>query len=151
MSYDAVPLSPDNFEGAGVYTLHYGGDFEAYRDLGDSPIYVGQARSVHRRLSDHARSIGQAENLQLTDFKCRWLILESVWIGLTEENLIAEYRPIWNAIRGFGNHDQGQTRNSQRRSQWDTLHPGRPWAMRQQDRPGGRNEVLEAISQHRLT
>ena len=77
------------------------------------------------------------------------LVLAPVWLGLTEQILIDQYRPVWNAIRGFGNHDQGRTRNAQRRSQWDTLHPGRAWAALQQDLPGGRDDVLAAIRQHR--
>ncbi len=149
MSYPAVPLPPETFEGHGVYILHYRGDFAAYANLGETPIYVGQARDVYRRLTEHARSIEQVENLNLTDFECRWLILAQVWIGLTEDTLIGEYRPIWNAIRGFGNHDQGRTRNAQRRSPWDTLHPGRPWAAAQQEPPGGRDDVLAAVRQQR--
>lgn len=135
--------------GTGVYTLHYRGDFEAYGGMGETPIYVGQARSLASRLRDHARSIDHAENLILADFACRWLVLAPVWLGLTEQILIDQYRPVWNAIRGFGNHDQGRTRNAQRRSQWDTLHPGRAWATLQQDLPGGRDDVLAAIRQHR--
>ncbi|GAC69556.1 Eco29kI family restriction endonuclease [Gordonia soli] len=37
--------------------------------------------------------------------------------------------PVWNAlVDGFGNHDPGRGRRAGRRSLWDTLHPGRPWA-----------------------
>lgn len=31
---------------------------------------------------------------------------------------------------GFGNHDPGGGRRDQRRSAWDTIHPGRSWAER---------------------
>ena len=82
-------------------------------------------------------------------FDCRWLVLAPVWIGLTEQILIDEYRPVWNAIRGFGNHDQGTTRRAQKRSQWDTLHPGRPRAASYQDLEGGVGAVLSAILSHR--
>lgn len=149
MGYPAVPLPPADVSGTGVYTIHYHGDFEAYADLGDAPIYVGQARSLASRFRDHARSIEQAENLRLADFGCRWLVLAPVWIGLTEQILIDEYDPVWNIVRGFGNHDQGRTRNAQRRSSWDTLHVGRPWAALQQEMPGGRGVVLAAIRAHR--
>lgn len=137
MSYEAVALPPEDAIGRGVYTLHYHGPFDAYAGLGDTPIYVGQARELRTRLSEHARSIDQSQNLDLQDFNCRWLVLEPVWIGLTEQILIDEYRPVWNAIRGFGNHDQGSSRRTQKRSQWDTLHPGRPWAAINQDLEGG--------------
>ena len=43
--------------------------------------------------------------------------------------LIRHFQPVWNqVIDGFGNHDPGKGRNQQRRSVWDTLHPGREWA-----------------------
>ncbi len=149
MSYEAVALPPEDAIGRGVYTLHYHGQFDAYAGLGDTPIYVGQARELRTRLSEHARSIEQSQNLDLQDFDCRWLVLEPVWIGLTEQILIDEYRPVWNAIRGFGNHDQGSSRRTQKRSQWDTLHPGRPWAAINQDLEGGVDSVLDAIRHYR--
>ncbi len=151
MGYPAVPLPPDPEEvvGRGIYTLHYRGQFQAYAGLADTPIYVGQARNLRSRLGQHTRSIEQAENLDIDDFDCRWLVLAPVWINLTEQILIDEYSPVWNAIRGFGNHDQGTTRRAQKRSQWDTLHPGRPWASSYQDLEGGVEGVLEAIRRHR--
>ena len=150
MEYPAVALPPEDVTGRGVYTIHYLGDQEAYAGLGGAPIYVGQALSLQSRLRDHARSIEQAANLKLNDFTYRWLVLAPVWLGLTEEILISQYRPLWNFIRGFGNHDQGRTRNAQQRSQWDTLHPGRPWAAQQQELSGGRDAVLAAIQRHRV-
>ncbi len=151
MGYPAVPLPPDPEEvvGRGIYTLHYRGQFQAYAGLADTPIYVGQARNLRSRLGEHTRSIEQAENLDIDDFDCRWLVLAPVWINLTEQILIDEYNPVWNAIRGFGNHDQGTTRRAQMRSQWDTLHSGRPWASSYQDLEGGVEGVLEAIRRHR--
>ena len=149
MSYPAVSLHSEAVVGRGVDTVHYRGRFHAYEDLADTPIYVGQARDLRTRLAQHARSIEQAENLDLRDFDCRWLVLAPVWIGLTEQILIDEYRPVWNAIRGFGNHDQGTTRRAQKRSQWDTLHPGRSWATSFQDLEGGVGAVLSAIRRHR--
>ena len=149
MEYPSVALPPATFVGAGVYSIHYRGDFVPYTDLGETPIYVGQARQVHNRLREHARSIEQARNLKLGDFECRWLVLAPVWMSLTEDILIAQYNPIWNAIRGFGNHDQGRTRWAQQRSQWDTLHPGRPWASQMQDLVGGDTAVLKSTQQHK--
>ena len=151
MDYDATDLPPDPpFDGAGVYTLHYGGDFEPYIDM-NGPIYVGKAdRALHRRLTEHAVSIDSAENIDLTDFGCRWLVLEPIWIGLTEQILIERYRPVWNnAVKGFGNHHQGRTRVTQQRSQWDTLHPGRAWAANYRDREETMAALLERIERHR--
>ena len=147
MEYPPISLPPEqSFDGAGVYTIHYHGTFDAYEGMGDEePIYVGKAENpgkrqgrqaskslsptLHRRLVEHAESIRRAENLDLRDFRCRWLVLDPVWIGLTEQVLIAKYRPIWNVVvDGFGNHDPGSGRRNQKRSPWDTLHPGRQWA-----------------------
>ena len=50
-------------------------------------------------------------------------------IGTVEAALIRQYTPIWNScIDGFGNHDPGSGRYDQAKSDWDILHPGRPWA-----------------------
>ena len=159
MDYPAEPLPPpEAFIGPGVYTLHYSGPFSAYGGMHPKqPIYVGQAietkakrRPVYQRLTEHQRSIEEAENLDIQDFACRWLVLDAVWISMTEQILIEQYRPIWNTIvPGFGNHNQGGTRNSQERSFWDTLHPGRAWAMRQQDNRVSAADILRQVAAHR--
>ena len=166
MDYPTDQLPPaDVFNGAGVYTIHYSGAFDAYSNIGDIPIYVGKAdmpgkrqgktryrgpaRVLHRRLTEHSRSIDSADNLILADFGCRWLVLDPVWIGLTEQMLIAEYRPLWNAVvDGFGHHDQGKTRRSQERSRWDTLHPGREWASHQRPNVNTVDTIKGAILEH---
>ncbi len=166
MAYQPDELPPsETFDGAGVYTLHYLGRFPAYADLGvDRPIYVGKAdppgrrqgrsavartsAALYQRLAHHARSVAAVTNLELLDFRCRWLVLDPVWIGLTEQVLIPEYRPNWNvAIDGFGNNDPGKGRRNQRRSQWDTLHPGRDWASNLQDRVETDMDILHLISE----
>lgn len=165
MEYSADPLPPsESFEGAGVYTLHYVGDFSPYDQIGpETPIYVGKAdppgrrqgrtasaqslmNVLSRRLQEHAESINAATNLKLPDFQCRWLVLDPVWIGLTEQVLISEYQPIWNGVvDGFGNHDPGGGRRNQRRSRWDTLHPGREWALNLRDRGETVAEIVATI------
>ena len=153
MSYEVASLPPDPpFEGAGVYTVHYFGPFEAYAGL-RSPIYVGKAdKGLYARLKDHAASIQAADNLSAEHFGCRWLVLEQIWIGLTEQILIERYNPIWNhVIKGFGNHDPGRGRWGQRRSQWDTLHPGRNWAARLQEGRESAENLLQRIAVHRNT
>ena len=164
MEYPAEALLPsEDFDGAGVYTLHYIGVFLAYANLGENtPIYVGKADPpgrrqgrrasnssatvLYRRLLHHAESIESADNLHLQDFRCRWLVLNPVWVGLTEQVLIAEYQPLWNvSVDGFGNNDPGRGRWNQRRSQWDTLHPGRQWAFNLQDRGETSDDVIATI------
>lgn len=164
MGYPADELPPDPFSGAGVYTIHYFGAFDAYANVGDAPIYVGKAdmpgkrqgtrsgrsaRVLHRRLTEHSRSIDSADNLTLTEFGCRWLVLDPVWIGLTEQLLIAEYRPLWNVVvDGFGHHDQGRSRRAQERSRWDTLHPGRQWASHQRPNADTVAAIKKAVGEH---
>lgn len=126
--------------------------------IGNMPIYVGRAlpKGVRRgaagldgatkdtvlfdRLREHANSIRAVEryaaqtenhNLRLSDFFCRYLIVDDIWIPLGEALLIGHYRPLWNVqVDGFGNHEAGSGRRDQARSSWDTLHPGRGWALR---------------------
>jgi hypothetical protein len=83
---------------------------------------------LFNRLKAHAKSISQAQNLNLADFVCRHLVTDDIWIPLAEALLIEKFKPVWNRlIDGFGIYDPGK-RRPQERSKWDTLHPGRPFA-----------------------
>lgn len=142
----------------GVYGLYYFGDYELYTPIAeknkisaDQPIYIGKAvssgkrtgllnknqdaGSVLARLWEHARSINAVNNLKIDDFQCKFVFLgknEEDLIEVLEARLLKKFQPLWNApcLAGFGNHDPGSGRHMQQRSPWDTLHPGRPWAMR---------------------
>ena len=159
--WPAVALPPDELtEGAGVYALYYSGSFAAYEGMGeDEPIYVGQAvhtkakpRPLRQRIGEHAQSIDSAENLDLADFRCRWVVLDPVWIGMTERVLIDEHRPIWNdVLKGFGIHAPGGGRKGQARSLWDTLHPGRGMAARLPPRMESADDLMELVAAHRET
>ncbi len=143
--------------GAGIYAIYYSGKFGAYKRIctnknKEIPIYVGKAippgarkgnfgldgnpgAVLYRRLNEHAESIDQAENIEIEDFQCRYLVVDDIWIPLGESLLIAEFSPLWNQlIDGFGNHDPGKGRYQQIRSRWDTLHPGRTWAYKCRER-----------------
>lgn len=88
-----------------------------------------KSSALYERLADHAGSAEVATNLDLADFECRYLIVDDIWIPLAESVMIARTRPLWNRlVDGYGNHDPGSGRYGQQRSQWDTIHPGRPWA-----------------------
>jgi hypothetical protein len=163
---DIAPLPPAPFNGAGIYVIYYVGSFKPYvriakENKGEKfgwPIYVGKAIPkgarkggatfdpgsvgpvTTNRLEEHAQSIQSAENLEISDFFCRYLVVDDIWIPLGESLLIQRFRPIWNTcIDGFGNHDPGSGRYQQKRSPWDVLHPGRPWAGR--CAPSEKNEV----------
>jgi len=145
------PLPPTQpFEGSGVYAIYYHGGFRAYSLLVSMdtppPIYVGMAvptgarkgghvpsagRELFQRLKQHSKSIEQSENLDLADFRCRYLVVIPVWITLAERFLVEHYRPVWNVVvDGFGNHDPGAGRRAMKKPRWDILHPGRSWARR---------------------
>lgn len=154
------PTTP--FVGAGVYAIYYVGKFLPYRVIADAnrrdysaPVYVGKAvpaggrtggdldlphgQALYARLKKHADSIKSAKNLSLTDFYCRYLVVDDVWIPLGERLLIQLYKPIWNGpVSGFGSNVPGKNRPG-KRSAWDTIHGGRYAA--QEFKPGLKTEA----------
>ncbi|NHZ65295.1 Eco29kI family restriction endonuclease [Massilia genomosp. 1] len=148
------------FEGAGIYAIYYTGDFQPYQQVSRLnrdgkfllPIYVGKAipagarrgadlelaagKVLQKRIKEHAESVRAADNLDIDDFHCRFLVVDDIWIPLGESLIIGRFKPIWNAlIDGFGNHNPGKGRLAGKRSRWDVLHPGRGWVMNYADRP----------------
>ncbi len=150
---------PETFLGTGVYALYYIGQnplYERYAEFNrlaySYPIYVGkavpkgwrqsrtsdsaltQSRELHNRLREHSRNITVGAELSIKEFMCRFVIFEdeaSDMIGTIEAALIKLNQPLWNvALDGFGNHDPGRGRYEQAKSDWDVIHPGRPWAER---------------------
>ena len=174
----AEPLSAlppaQSFPGAGLYGLYYLGSFPAYAPIvpparapGEVPIYVGRAiprgaRSgaegllptttepvLYQRLCQHASSLQNAENLRIEDFRCRYLVVDDIWVPLTEALMIQHYQPVWNrALQGFGNHDPGAGRRIGARPDWDEVHPGRPWAASQAPARRSAMESLTKIGLH---
>lgn len=171
---EPVPLDDvKTFYGAGVYALYYTGGFSAYAELAAAnaeslvqPIYVGKAvpkggrrglealshtdtKALWSRIREHANSVRAAENLDITDFYVRWLVVEDIWIALGESAMIRRYRPVWNAILdGFGNHDPGRGRVNGKRSMWDTLHPGRSWATKFPAREDTAGQIAQDVTQY---
>jgi len=168
------PLPPEPFVGAGVYALYYDGSFLAYRLLTQinrdgqfrCPIYVGKAipagarkgglglevdhgQALYKRLSEHAESISAAQNLDISDFHCRFLVVDDIWIPLAESMMIERFKPLWNLVLdGFGNHDPGKGRYSGMMPQWDCLHPGRTWAVRMSPCASTQEQLSEQIKVH---
>ncbi len=165
-------LSPMvRFTGPGVYALYITGSHDFYGSIANAnriecklPIYIGKAvpsgwrqgriassesPALYFRLAEHARNISQVSNLNLKDFRCRFMVLrgaESDLINTVEANLIRLHNPLWNSIvDGFGNHDPGRGRYEQAISEWDTLHPGRLWALRLKGIPPSRDLILHKI------
>ncbi|ARN50379.1 Eco29kI family restriction endonuclease [Pseudomonas aeruginosa] len=156
------------FEGAGIYAIYYTGGFAPYAQVSRLnadgkfmlPIYVGKAvppgarmgaslelaagKVLHKRLKEHAESIKAAENLDIKDFHCRFLVVDDIWIPLGESLIIARFTPVWNSlIDGFGNHNPGKGRHAGMRPRWDVLHPGREWAMRLAERPETQAQIAQ--------
>ena len=149
IAQDRVPLSTlEKFYGAGVYAIYYVGPFATYRAISkkEHPIYVGKAdptddkatnamqqgTKLWARLNEHKKSISKAPSLDLNDFECRFLVVASGWQKAAEEYLIRLFRPIWNneinLVFGIGKHGDAAETRGNKRSPWDTLHPGRAWA-----------------------
>ncbi|MEO0438386.1 MAG: Eco29kI family restriction endonuclease [Pseudomonadota bacterium] len=161
----------DGIIGAGVYAIYYTGDFELYAPIAQAnragqfrqPIYVGKAipkggrkggigtdagtgTALRSRLRQHAASVDQADNLSLSDFLYKCLVVDDIWIPLGENMLIENFRPVWNmVIDGFGNKDPGNRRATQYKSSWHVLHPGRSFAYKLADGPTTSSEVQERL------
>ena len=137
------------FYGSGVYAIYYVGKFKPYLPISktETPIYVGQAApsisnarnpteqgdKLSSRLIEHSKNISRANStLSLSDFEFRTLVVQSGWETAAEDYLIHLFRPIWNSetqlVYGLGKHGDAATTRSNKRSPWDTMHPGRVWA-----------------------
>lgn len=164
------PLSaiPD-FYGAGVYAIYYKGDFAPYEPLSgtDHPIYVGKAdpdnqaakdavsqgTKLSGRLNEHAKSIRRAiGTLSIEDFECRFLIVQTGFQKSAEDYLINFFKPIWNSETkicfGLGKHGDSSETRGNKRSPWDTLHPGREWADASTENQKAPELILQQIAAH---
>ncbi|WP_245613180.1 Eco29kI family restriction endonuclease [Skermanella stibiiresistens] len=157
-----------------MYLIYYSGEnkpFAPYDRIADlnrnnaftHPIYAGKAVpaggrrgtidtdgslgfALWSRLTEHSDTIRSVSNLSISDFWARFLVVDDTWIGHGEGLLLRHFRPIWNQVLdGFGNHDPGSGRYNQRRSPWDTVHPGRAWAFRCADHPKSSEQMLVEI------
>ena len=141
--YSPIRTDDDELDQEGI-VLENGGEVHP------RPIYVGKAvppgarqgaaatveteerKSLSARLAEHVESIqAVGPSLNIGDFRCRFLVVEPLWIPILEQSLISHYRPPWNSsISGFGKHDPGGNRPG-KISWWDALHPGRAWTARE--------------------
>lgn len=142
------PMPPEEgFPGAGIYALYYTGDHPAYASLvrldrgrDKYPIYIGKAagegasqgfnpqtsgkRKLYDRIRQHASSIEEVDNINLSNFRCRLLVLNDAYITLAESVMIRVFRPPWNGM-SFGSKVVGRIRMRGKPALWDSLHPGR--------------------------
>lgn len=171
-SLERQPLSLLNmrpFWGSGVYAIYYcGNDEPAYAPIigTESPIYVGKAdpkdafadslelqgRAIFKRLQEHARSIAKTKNLNPANFEYRAAIIQSGMQAAVEEFMIRLFRPVWNkgvgVCHGIGKHGDSATTRGNKRSPWDTMHPGRSWARATKANQVERDEIVRRIDKH---
>lgn len=155
--------------GSGVYAIYYIGKFPAYAPLSGSetPIYVGQAAPLMNnartpreqgarlcsRLSDHRKNIVKASaSLELSDFEFRSLVVQSGWETAAEDYLIHLFRPVWNSetniLYGLGKHGDDASTRANKRSPWDTLHPGRTWAAKSAEDAKSTDQIATELTAH---
>ncbi len=173
---DQTPKSlskTEDLSGAGIYIIYYSGDSALYKPVAAKnrgkqyrqPIYIGKAspkggrkgifaddqrsahsKALHERLDQHHASIDEAENLEVSDFSFRALVVDEIFIPLGENMLIEHYRPVWNlVIDGFGNKDPGRRRKDQYQSAWDVIHPGRKFAEKLGENPISPDEYIASL------
>ena len=156
------------FYGAGVYAIYYHGKTEkAYRPLSctETPIYVGKAnpknphaetveeqgQALYGRLNEHSKNMAKA-NLPLADFYYRAAPIQTGMQAAVEDFMIRLFRPIWNKeikiCFGIGKHGDKAITRANKRSPWDTMHPGRKWAADTELDQMSRKEIELKIANH---
>jgi len=139
----------EKFYGSGVYAIYYAGNFKSYARISktETPIYIGKAdpkdpmagsvleqgTKLYDRLNEHKKNIIKVSNLDIKDFEVRYLVVKSGMQSSAESCLIHYFKPIWNketkVCFGIGSHGDNKSKTrTNKRSPWDTLHPGRQWA-----------------------
>ncbi len=157
------------FYGSGVYAIYYKGNFAAYGPISgtETPIYVGQAApalsnartpaeqgdKLSKRLNEHRKNIAKAATtIDLADFEFRSLVVQSGWETAAEDYLIHLFRPIWNSetniLYGLGKHGDSATTRANKRSPWDTLHPGRAWAADSAEDAKSHSQIDAELAEH---
>ncbi|MDG5750478.1 Eco29kI family restriction endonuclease [Qipengyuania sp. XHP0211] len=135
------------FYGSGVYAIYYNGGNPLYAPISgtETPIYVGKAdpkgnpktaidqgTKLADRLNEHRRNIDKVNGVDIADFDCRALAVQTGYQAAAESHLIRMFRPIWNnetgILYGLGKHGDSATTRANNKSPFDTLHPGRRWA-----------------------
>ncbi|WP_413711839.1 Eco29kI family restriction endonuclease [Rhizobium sp. Rhizsp82] len=166
----AFPLANSGeIRGQGVYALVYRGQFPTYAPISVAnrvgarvyPIYLGkawalkvggEARAGAERVGRHRRSITVLRDLDVNDFEVRFIRLPWGKVESVEQALIKLYAPLWNAaLPGFGNKQPGNTRETQRRSAFDTFHPGRAYTDALQPTDRSLSDLKDAVIKHILS
>ncbi len=155
--------------GSGIYAIYHCGEaIAAYQPISntETPIYVGKAdpkdpfaatpqaqgSALHDRLKEHARSITRTSNLKLSDFQYRAAPVQSGMQSAVEAFMIQLFRPIWNkevrVCYGIGKHGDSHETRRNKRSPWDTMHPGRAWAAQTAEDQRSHADIEATIARH---
>ena len=165
---DFATVSSSKFYGSGAYALYYtGSDVDAYLPLSntETPIYVGKAipgsptadtafdqgPAIWKRLKEHHKSV-RAGGLNPADFQYRYAVIQSGMESAVEDFMIRLFQPIWNkeikVCFGIGKHGDAAATRKNRRSPWDTMHPGRSWAEATERDQSSLAGIKEKIQKH---
>lgn len=130
-----------------------------------TPIYVGKAVPSDReaefteqqgpalwnRLREHLKSI-QKGGLEPSEFEVRYATVQSGMESAVEDFMIRLFKPIWNkeikVCFGIGKHGDSADTRKNKRSPWDTMHPGRKWADGTTEDQRSRKEIESRIMAH---
>ena len=113
---------------------------------GDASTAREQGPRLTARLIEHAGTIATTERhaesqglpetlspIHLSDFTCRRLVCATNAQLVAERHLIRMFWPVWNsdtkACWGMSKHGDAAKTRKNKRSPWDVVHPGRPWAL----------------------
>lgn len=113
---------------------------------GDASDAREQGDKLTGRLIEHAATIRTAEAyanerdlpeglspIHIADFSCRRLVCATNAQLVAERHLIRMFWPVWNADTkacwGMSKHGDAAATRKNKRSPWDVVHPGRPWAL----------------------
>lgn len=149
IAQDRKPLEGlSKFYGAGIYSLYYRGPSEIYTEISgtETPIYIGKAspsgnpktykeqgQKLFTRLNEHKKNIEKVSGIEISDFEYRNLVVQSGFEAAAEDRLISTFRPIWNKetnlLFGIGKHGDSAKTRQNNKSPFDTVHPGRKWAV----------------------
>lgn len=161
-------LADAPFYGSGVYAIYYHGKTEkAYQPFSgtETPIYVGKAnpknayaetvedqgQMLYARLKEHSKNISKTA-LDLANFHYRYAAIQSGMQAAVEDFMIRLFQPIWNKevniCYGLGKHGDSATTRANKRSPWDTMHPGRKWAVATTADQMKRSDIEAKIATH---
>jgi hypothetical protein len=91
-------------------------------------------------------------NLPLADFYYRAAPIQTGMQAAVEDFMIRLFRPIWNKqikiCFGIGKHGDSAKTRANRRSPWDTMHPGRKWAADTKSDQMNREGIEARIADH---